>query len=500
MARLLSDSDRKPKPKRVVVSKADVTVALGDGDELSDDYIITVRQEHELVRVLLQSPETLLFGRIRPTMLEARDYHYIWVAMENLAQRTGAIAYDRAAVAAEMERIEPQAFRGKYVERLLADIEMEGPVCPDYYVEKVLIHEKVVRHNLKHFRQLTQKLNDKAEVDGGVLVYDEYITAAGDIARTPGVGMPIESVGRRLRHWDPDAAAAKIIPSGHAVIDQVSGGGPSKGDLVVIGGGTNAGKSYMGEELLRSHKDMDSKFLVISVEDDEDLMYCRLMARETHNSKPPQRPAWFRKKPKEETDYDASILEFGRKKLEPDEHMHVRRVRKGKVSEIIEVMRRYVFEVGIKAAMVDYLQAVQPDYETKGSPNITQETAKKVTQLKSAAEALGIPIYLTSQLSREEFKHGQEPDLTSCKYAGDIENETELLVLLWRTPERVLKGKVAKAKWMETKSARYIVQTHPVTGCFVRWEADFQQAQAASSSGPAGDYRRGRPRRDARQF
>ena len=270
MARLLSDSDRKPKPKRVVVSKADVTVALGDGDELSDDYIITVRQEHELVRVLLQSPETLLFGRIRPTMLEARDYHYIWVAMENLAQRTGAIAYDRAAVAAEMERIEPQAFRGKYVERLLADIEMEGPVCPDYYVEKVLIHEKVVRHNLKHFRQLTQKLNDKAEVDGGVLVYDEYITAAGDIARTPGVGMPIESVGRRLRHWDPDAAAAKIIPSGHAVIDQVSGGGPSKGDLVVIGGGTNAGKSYMGEELLRSHKDMDSKFLVISVEDDED--------------------------------------------------------------------------------------------------------------------------------------------------------------------------------------------------------------------------------------
>jgi hypothetical protein len=485
-------SAEKPAPPRIH-NESDLTIALGDGYDYPDDFIINVRQEHALASAATQNPGALLCGRVRPTMLVCRDYRVLWEAMEVVVKKRGDMELTVEDVAKAMQVIDPRNYPGDSAYRVALSL-FGAPACSPGYVEKCLIVDKLARHNMAHFTSVTSRLNDRAKVEGAAPVYEEYITAAAEIGRTPGGGGTLVSVSEHLKTWDAEEAAARIVPSGIDTVDIVSGGGPGKGDLVVIGGGTNAGKSYFGELLAHTHGAMQQPFAYISVEDPPELMLCRMIARHT---KAPQKPVWIRRAPTDPAElslYNPQVIAEARAKVDANKCVFVDKKRKGRVSDIIDMLRRYRYEKGIVAAMVDYLQAVQPDQEAKGSPNIVQETAKKVSQLKEAADSLGIPIYLTSQLARDEYKNGAEPELTSCKYAGDIENETEILILLWKGPDQLLRAKIAKAKWVETTTPRYIIRREKTTGVFMRWEADFQQPGQGAGAGAGGGYQGGRGR------
>lgn len=487
MARASAETPALPRVRNLT----DLTVAVGDGHVYADEFVVIVRQEHELAVAVCHNPGALIHGRVRPTMFVCKDYRIVWQALENISSETGSVAsLNATTIAAEMVLIDPGGFPGSSAQRLVEALLTTEP-CTAGYVDKVLVRGKIARHEVQRFLETTKKLNDRVTVEGASEVYEEYVTAAAEIGRTPTGGGTIFAVQDRLETWDASEAAGRIVPSGIDTIDVVTGGGPGKGDLVVLGGGTNAGKSYFGEQLLDANGTLATPFLYLSIEDPDELMLCRMIARHTH---PPQKPAWIRKPPTDPEElraYSPEAIREARAKVDPHKCMFVDKKRKGRVSDVIDMIRRYRYEKGIVAAMVDYLQAVQPDHEAKGSPNIVQETAKKVSQLKEAAESLGIPLYLTSQLARDDYKNGAEPELTSCKYAGDIENETEILILIWKSADKLLRAKIAKAKWVETTTPRYIIRQQQVTGCFRRWEPDFAPAQAPPAAGNRGGRARG---------
>jgi len=74
-----------------------------------------------------------------------------------------------------------------------------------------------------------------------------------------------------------------------------------------------------------------------------------------------------------------------------------------------------------------------------------------------------------SHYSRESYKDNPEPGLNACKYCGDIENESEIMVMMWRTPNGDLMVKLPKAKWSATRDVIYAIDVDPTTGCHRGW-------------------------------
>jgi hypothetical protein len=96
-----------------------------------------------------------------------------------------------------------------------------------------------------------------------------------------------------------------------------------------------------------------------------------------------------------------------------------------------------------------------------------------MAKLKKTAGDIGMALVIFSQYAREEYKDGAEPSINAFKYAGDIENESEVVVLLWRDQDDRLHCKVPKVKWAKAQALRYFIPTDPDTGNFYDWEEDF---------------------------
>jgi hypothetical protein len=129
---------------------------------------------------------------------------------------------------------------------------------------------------------------------------------------------------------------------------------------------------------------------------------------------------------------------------------------------------------GVRTVFLDYLQAVHPDGEVKDK---TAEVSKNVRKLKKCAEENGVVLVLMSQLNRDSYRKGEEPTINDYKYAGDIENEAQLCVLMWRGDDGILRGKVPKTKWTAASNNKYIIEVEPITGCLGPWKDDFSMPE-----------------------
>lgn len=130
--------------------------------------------------------------------------------------------------------------------------------------------------------------------------------------------------------------------------------------------------------------------------------------------------------------------------------------------EVTAGIRTLVTEHGCDVVMVDYIQAIRFD----GS-DLRISIGKGTQALKGECQALNVPLLLASQLSRpDRSKPFAEPHSNALKEAGELENKSDVVALLWKTGDdddaRVL-GKVTKVKWTP-KRPRFEVQRSPRTG------------------------------------
>ena len=92
--------------------------------------------------------------------------------------------------------------------------------------------------------------------------------------------------------------------------------------------------------------------------------------------------------------------------------------------------RRLKTKENIQLVIVDYLQLMRGRHRVE---NRQQEISEISASLKALAKELNIPVMAISQLSRAtEQREGKEPQLSDLRESGAIEQDADLVLLLYR--------------------------------------------------------------------
>jgi replicative DNA helicase len=107
--------------------------------------------------------------------------------------------------------------------------------------------------------------------------------------------------------------------------------------------------------------------------------------------------------------------------------------------------RRLKLRKGLRLAMVDYLQIVSPDQRNPRESRYEQisETSRR---LKALARELGIPVLALAQLNRDA--EDRRPRLSDLKESGQIEQDADVVLLLYKSQEKpgIIEVDVAKQR------------------------------------------------------
>ena len=108
--------------------------------------------------------------------------------------------------------------------------------------------------------------------------------------------------------------------------------------------------------------------------------------------------------------------------------------------------RRLQMEAGLDLIVVDYLQLMRADRRTKDA-NRVQEVTEIADGLKALAKELNVPVIAACQLNRRsEGSDTGEPRLSDLRESGGIEQDADLVLLMWRDREADLAdGEIVKA-------------------------------------------------------
>lgn len=124
-----------------------------------------------------------------------------------------------------------------------------------------------------------------------------------------------------------------------------------------------------------------------------------------------------------------------------------------RVSDIRAACRRWRRE-GLRLAVIDYLQLVEPDGRAQ---NRDQEVAAISRGLKLLAEELGVAVLLLAQLNREvEKRSNKEPILADLRESGSIEQDADTVIFIkpWSDPADVVPVELIVAKGRNSGTGR----------------------------------------------
>jgi replicative DNA helicase len=117
--------------------------------------------------------------------------------------------------------------------------------------------------------------------------------------------------------------------------------------------------------------------------------------------------------------------------------------------------RRLQAEAGLDLLVVDYLQLMQASTSWRDA-NRVQEVSEISRGLKALARELQVPVVALSQLSRQaEMRESKEPRLSDLRESGSIEQDSDLVLFLWREKERGAEDQEQDGEVINLKLAKH---------------------------------------------
>jgi len=321
---------------------------------------------------------------------------------------------------------------------------------------------------------------------GAVGTYYRVGISGNTVADIP-VRIPRKKLPKRMDKRDRLRTGFQVIPTGK--VEDYYGFMLDGDGRFLLGDFTVTHNSFVAQRLMRNQAQLGNRALYISVEDSQDLFICRFIAdfslQDGKGEEGATPPAKVRDK-SADPEVVNRTKEAAREEL--GDSIFYFHAKKWPVSKICDVIRRHRHLCGIDVVIVDYLQAIMPDEVTNQKAN---DTAFIVAELKKCCDDCEVALILMSQYARDEYRNGVEPTITSCKWAGEIENEAEIMLLLWRDDADILHARVAKLKWARSAGRRYIIHVSEATGCMLDWEDDFSVPQTGGEREKRNGRRRG---------
>jgi len=254
------------------------------------------------------------------------------------------------------------------------------------------------------------------------------------------------------------------VALGITTLDSIVGRIPA-GSMTIIGGETGAGKSQtmlmMAMEMARAGNHPG----IISLEDAREEWGGRAIARLTGIT--------FRDflavKGRGADERHAVYAQAGKAVDESGNYqIDIAYAISASADSVLNTAGRLISERACNVLFVDYVQAVRIGKEwTKRIDKGFSDVAK---QLKALSARAGVPLILGSQLARSK----ETPTIHSLKESGDLENEAEVVILLWKKTDGQIRWKLGKVKWAYERP-NGIVTVNKTTGMIESFEETFEQ-------------------------
>ena len=206
------------------------------------------------------------------------------------------------------------------------------------------------------------------------------------------------------------------IPTGYTKIDRVTGGWQD-GELIIIAARPSMGKTAMAINLALNASIQNHPVAFFSLEMARDKIAGRVMSYASGYSNIQLRNA--------EVDYETVVnksLEVSPLQIWIDDTAGIT------LFELRSKIKRLVVRNGIRMAVIDYLQLMRGE-----GKNREEEVSGISRGLKRIAKEFGIPIIALAQLNRKvEERHEKRPMLSDLRESGSIEQDADVVWLLWR--------------------------------------------------------------------
>lgn len=210
-----------------------------------------------------------------------------------------------------------------------------------------------------------------------------------------------------------------------------------RGDMVVLGGYPSAGKTALALQFCR-HMGKDKRVGYFYLENNDKKLFDRLVASTAMVS-------FGRIKKHELGEDDFHAILSMREQLTAPQIEFV-----GASGMTVADIRSVALSRHYDVVAVDYLQKIRGDRARRGLSDF-EKVSQVSSDLQEMGQQTGITILALSQLSRPEKKTGeaQAPTMASLRQSGQIEQDADVVFLVYRTEEsnnKMRSLKIAKNK------------------------------------------------------
>ena len=276
-------------------------------------------------------------------------------------------------------------------------------------------------------RAMAMLLEAVGKTSDGVHIYtpDEQAHAIVDM---------IESIAR---------GESRGIPSGLKNLDAVTGG-LNKGELIVLAARPSVGKSSMAENIAEAVARRGHTVAFFSIEMSKEMVLSRWLARGGLISS--------RKFIQGLTEQEWSQL-YSLAEQRANLPIFLLDPPSASSQTVHSAVERLALQgENVELVVVDYLQLIANNEPLVKGETKADRIGRITGNLKQLARTLNVPVLLLAQLNREsEHRSDDEPQLSDLRGSGDIEQDADVVLLMWREPGNpdlppVVRMKVAKQR------------------------------------------------------
>jgi replicative DNA helicase len=221
----------------------------------------------------------------------------------------------------------------------------------------------------------------------------------------------------------------EILPAPKADMGPLSRclGQPRPGTLILVGGFSHAGKSFLMQYLETAYHHAGYPTIRLSLEDADPVTEARLLAEVAGFDLSHPYPDKY--EAQKALEYLTRALADESKPISRGTPAIVLTPKSRDISALLRSMRRAVTQKGVKVVFVDYAQEVDvPD-----ANDTRDKVARAVSALKVEAQTLGVTVVLGSQLRKPPPNvKNYEPTPHDLKDASELHHAAEVIILCWK--------------------------------------------------------------------